>query len=222
MPVMLSFTLQERLSLSWCRSGNKICSAVGNETSAKPKLKLISTSRSRSSGVRPPWRAISARNGSCISLNLLVDHCWGAKASIQQLHVLDWAVAFGRRDGHSFSSFCGRRPPNRGASLANYRAVAFACAEGLLTFQIGAGRLCIQDETRAEQSLSSVAREEGAGIGRTTKAGRRPVRGRETVPQINRQKAALRNKSRFCSIGASRDEPPHSPPQLNNYRQNHV
>jgi hypothetical protein len=78
--------------------------------------------------LRPEWRLHV--------LVLLVDHCWGGKASIKQLHVLDWAIRTQETRGAFLQFIHGEQAPNQ--TIVRYdpslnRAVDFAFADGLLT-----------------------------------------------------------------------------------------
>ena len=78
--------------------------------------------------LRPEWRLHL--------LVLLVDHCWAGKSSIQQLHVLDWAIRTHETREALLQFIHGERAPNQ--TIIRYdpslnRAVDFAFAEDLLT-----------------------------------------------------------------------------------------
>lgn len=78
--------------------------------------------------LRPVWRLHV--------LVLMLDQCWGGKATHQQLHVLDWAIRTEETRAAFLQFIRGERAPNQ--IIVRYdpslnRAVDFAFGEGLAT-----------------------------------------------------------------------------------------
>ena len=76
--------------------------------------------------MRPVWRLHV--------LVLLLDQCWGGKATHQQLHVLNWAIRTEETRAAFLQFVHGHRAPNQ--TIVRYdpslnRAVDFAFAEGI-------------------------------------------------------------------------------------------
>lgn len=77
--------------------------------------------------IRPVWRMYA--------LALIIEKCWGSKASVEQLHVLNWAMRT-EESRQAFLQFLeGKRSPNQTIvrfDPALNRAVQFAYAEGVV------------------------------------------------------------------------------------------
>ena len=77
--------------------------------------------------IRPVWRL------HC--LTLLLDKCWGAQATLEQLHVLNWAIRTDDTRSRFLQFLRGERSPT--SVIVRYdpslnRAVHFAYAEGIV------------------------------------------------------------------------------------------
>lgn len=80
--------------------------------------------------MRPVWRLHV--------LVLLLEQCWGGKATHQQLHVLNWAIRTDETRSAFLQFVHGHRAPNQ--IIVRYdpslnRAVDFACGEGIASHQ---------------------------------------------------------------------------------------
>jgi len=102
--------------------------------------------------LRPTWRIPT--------ILMLIRRCWGGKASLEQLHVLNWAVRDSRSQGTFLSFIQGEMSPDDAIvrfEPALNRALDFALAQKLVTWT-DAKRLTLTNEGLAV--LASVDAEE--------------------------------------------------------------